>query len=129
MAGLAPAALSLGARAGTVPLRAHGAYVQVADLATARDRKGRRLGIMRATSAPTSFGPIQADAAEDGHEIDCRSQTYACARRTLLLAGAVVRNVENRDARWEANRRAKPTGSSIMGMLERFFALKDVPVR
>jgi hypothetical protein len=131
-AGVALAALALlalPARADVVMLPAISGEVGMADLAGVRDRGAWRVGTVRTRfPRPMSFGVIEADESEDEYAFDCADGTYTYARRTLKLAGVVVRDVGIPEGRWAANRFPVPPSGSIPWLAgKRFCALKDVP--
>lgn len=123
--------MALAARAETVPLPAINGDVGLADLGSARDHDGWRLGIVRHRFRQvTRFGLYQADAAEDEYAFDCAKGDYAYARRTLQLAGVVVDDRVIPPSRWAAGRFAAPPPGSIPALArDRFCALEDVPAK
>jgi hypothetical protein len=107
-----------------------GSFVETFPLDTARDDGGWRLAVMRSRFAPMTFGFVQADQSEDEIAFDCANRTYAYARRTLLLAGAVVRNETFPYGRGSSNRFAVAAGGANFALAaERLCALKDVPAK
>jgi hypothetical protein len=127
--GAALAALAFLARADVVMLPAVSGEVGTADLAAVRDRGAWRIGTVRTRfPQPMSFGAIEADESDDEYAFDCADGTYTYARRTLRLAGVVVRNVVVPEDRWAPNRFPAPPSGSIPWLAgKRFCALKDVP--
>jgi len=127
--GAALAALAFFARADVVMLPAVSGEVGTADLAAVRDRGAWRFGTVRTRfPQPMSFGAIEADESDDEYAFDCADGTYTYARRTLRLAGVVVRNVVVPEDRWAPNRFPAPPSGSIPWLAgKRFCALKDVP--
>jgi len=128
-AGIALAAVALAARADVVMLPAISGEVGMADLASVRDRGAWRVGTVRARFAqPMMFGTFEADESEDDYAFDCKDGSYTYARRTLRLAGVVVRNVGIPEDRWASNRFPAPPSGSLPWLAgKRFCAMKDVP--
>ena len=125
------AVVAFAAQAEVVPLPAINGDVGLADLGSARDHQGWRLGVVRHKFLQVyNFGLYQADAGEDEYALDCAKGTYAYARRTMSLAGVVVSNQVIPASRWASQGLAPPPKGSIPALaLERFCALKDVPAK